>query len=201
MLLNDTKCLFTNYHIIKKELINKNINIELYNNNRRINIKLNQKYIKFFEDLDITIIELNNSSFSELIKDVEFLDYDSNYIKGYNQYKNIDIFILQYLRDDIEVASGKVIGILNNFEFTHSVDTDNCASGSPIILPIILKVIGILILIVGTITNFILIDKYEYEYTIFSFIVPELRTIVSGMILIGSAEIVKLLQDIKNRMR
>ena len=117
MLLNDTKCLFTNYHIIKKELINKNINIELYNNNRRINIKLNQKYIKFFKDLDITIIELNNSSFSELIKDVEFLDYDSNYIKGYNQYKNIDIFILQYLRDDIEVASGKVIEILNNFEF------------------------------------------------------------------------------------
>ena len=143
MLLNDTKCLFTNYHIIKKDLINKNINIELYNNHGRISIKLNQKYIKFFEDLDITIIELNNSSFSELIKDVEFLDYDSNYIKGYNQYKNIDIFILQYLRDDIEVASGKVIGILNNFEFTHSIDTDNCASGSPIILPIILKVIGI----------------------------------------------------------
>ena len=32
MLLNDIKCIFTNYHIISKDLINKVINIEIYNN-------------------------------------------------------------------------------------------------------------------------------------------------------------------------
>ena len=147
MLLNNVKCIFTNYHIISKDLINTNINIELYNNNiinnKNIGIILNKKYIKFFEDLDITIIEIEDSYEDKLIKDIEFLDYDSNYIKGYDQYKNIDIFTLQYPRDDIEVASGKVIEIINNFEFKHSIDTEPGASGSPIILPIVLKVIGI----------------------------------------------------------
>ena len=104
---------------------------------------MDKKYTKFFEDLDITILEINDSYEKDLIKEIEFLDYDSNYVKGYNQYKDIDIFTLQFPRDDIEVASGKVKEIYNDFEFKHNIDTEYGASGSPIILPVILKVIGI----------------------------------------------------------
>lgn len=105
-----------------------------------------------------------------------------------------------------EKASGKCVNCGEEFSSTligatRPIEVNTDIATEKNIVGMVLKVIGILILIVGTITNFILIDKYEYEYTIFSFIVPELRTIVSGMILIGSAEIVKLLQDIKNRMR
>ena len=147
MLLNDIKCIFTNYHIISKDLLNKVINIEIYNNynyyKKSIDIILDKKYTKFFEDLDITILEINDSYEKDLIKEIEFLDYDSNYVKGYNQYKDIDIFTLQFPRDDIEVASGKVKEICNDFEFKHTIDTEYGSSSSPIILPVILKVIGI----------------------------------------------------------
>ena len=147
MLLNDIKCIFTNHHILSKDLINKVITIEIYNNynyfKKSIDIILDKKYTKFFEDLDITILEIKDSYEKELIKEIEFLDYDSNYVKGYNQYKDIDIFTLQFPRDDIEVASGKVKEIYNDFEFKHNIDTEYGASGSPIILPVILKVIGI----------------------------------------------------------
>ena len=78
-----------------------------------------------------------------IIKDIDFLDYDSYYIKEYEQYRNIDAFSLQYANKGIEVASGKIIDIIDNYEFKHSIDTEYGSSGSPIILPITLKVIGI----------------------------------------------------------
>ena len=144
LLNNSFKCIMTNYHVIKKELINNNINIEIYNNNntKNINIKLDNRNIQFYENLDITIIEIKESD--EIIKDIEFLDYDLNYIKGYEQYLNIDIFTLQYPNgEDICAASGKIIEIINKYEFKHNIDTDYGSSGSPIILFNTLKVIGI----------------------------------------------------------
>ena len=50
---------------------------------------------------------------------------------------------MQFPRDDIEVASGIVIEICNDFEFKHTIDTEYGSSGSPIIIPGFLKVIGI----------------------------------------------------------
>jgi surface protein len=140
MIINDNKYLLTNYHVINKDLIDKIINIEI-NNNKKIEMKINNRDIKFYEYLDITIIEMKESD--NIIKDIDFLDYDSNYIKGYEQYRNIDIFSLQYTKKGIEVASGKIIDIINNYEFEHSIDTEYDSSGSPIIIPTILKVIGI----------------------------------------------------------
>ena len=131
--LNDYKCIMTNYHIISTDLINQ-----------IIYLILKEKFIKFFNNLDITIIELDNiKNINNYIKDVYFLDYDSNYNKGYKQYLDLDIFTLQYPSEDIEVASGKLIQILNEFEFKHNIDTDYGSSGSPIILFNTLKVIGI----------------------------------------------------------
>ena len=118
MVLNNNKYIITNYHVISESLIN----------------------IKFFEELDITIIEIKE--IDNIIKDIEFLDYDLNYIKGYKQYLNKDIFSLQYPKNGIVHGSGKIIEI-NEYEFTHTIDTENGSSGSPIILPLSLKVIGI----------------------------------------------------------
>ena len=141
--LNDYKCIMTNYHIISTDLINQIIYIKLYNN-KALQIKLKEEYIKFFRKLDITIIELDYiESINNYIKDVYFLDYDSNYNKGYKQYLDLDIFTLQYPSEDIEVASGKLIQISKEFEFKHNIDTDYGSSGSPIILFNTLKVIGI----------------------------------------------------------
>ena len=58
---------------------------------------------------------------------------------------NINLFIVQYPKDEIEVASGKIIEISNNEikEFKHNIDTDYGSSGSPIIILNTLKVIGI----------------------------------------------------------
>ena len=142
MIINDIKYLLTNYHVINKNLIDKIINIEIYNNKKIEIIKnMNYRNIKFYEYLDITIIEIKESDY--IIKDIDFLDYDLNYIRGYEQYRNIDVFSLQYTNKGIEVAMGKIIDIIDNYDFKHSIDTEYGASGSPIIIPNTLKVIGI----------------------------------------------------------
>jgi len=140
MLVNDIKYLVTNYHVISETLINNNIKIKIWNKKEKF-IQLNNRNYKCFEKLDITIIELKDTD--EIINDIDFLDYDLNYVQGYKQYINKDIFTLQYAKDQIDVASGKITDILNNYEFKHNLDTDFGSSGSPIILHNALKVIGI----------------------------------------------------------
>ena len=60
----------TNYHIILENLINNNIDIQLYNN-KNINILLYNRDIKFYNNLDLTIIEIKESD--GIIKDFDFL--------------------------------------------------------------------------------------------------------------------------------
>jgi hypothetical protein len=66
----------------------------------------------------------------------------------------------------------------------------------------ILKVIGILILVVGTIASIFVAggDGSRYEFSFIRFIIPEAVSIVSGMVFIGVAEIIKLLQEIRNKL-
>ena len=134
------KWLLTNLHIITEDLINKEIKIILYNGSN-VNIKLNKRYIHFYRKLDITVMEIKESD--NIIKDIDFLEYDLSYVNGYDKYENIDAFSLQYPKNKIEYGSGKILEILNNYEFTHNIDTENGSSGSPIILHNSLKVIGI----------------------------------------------------------
>ena len=138
---NSLKCIITNYHIIPKDLIVNNINIEIHNNNK-FKIQLVNRQIKYFKNLDITIIEIKESD--DIIKNVVFLDYDLNYLNGYNTYLNANIFILQYpYGKEIQFASGKIIEIVDKYKFKHNVDTDHGSSGSPIILTNIVRVVGI----------------------------------------------------------
>ena len=138
------ECLITNYHNINEKIINITIKIQI-NNNNEYKIKLDNsiRYIKFFKrPIDITIIQILNSD--NFKNDIEFFYYDLNYMFGYEQYLNNDIFTIEHpLGGEVEYASGKVIKIMNNFEFEHSIDTDYGSSGSPIILHESLKVIGI----------------------------------------------------------
>ena len=109
MIINkDLKCLISNYYIINKDLINKSINIKLYDKTQ-ISIKLKNRFYKFYQYLDITIIEVKDSDFD---KEISFLDYDPNYLRGYNNYVDKDLYTIQYPRENIEIASGKIIEIL-----------------------------------------------------------------------------------------
>jgi len=70
LLYNSFKCILTNYHIISKDLINNFIEIEIYNKNK-VKILLDKnRYIKFYDDLDVTIIELKETD--EIIKNIDF---------------------------------------------------------------------------------------------------------------------------------
>ena len=58
MEIKPLKFLFTNYHVINKDSINDNIELEIWNK-KKMNLNLNQRYIKYFESQkDITIIEI-----------------------------------------------------------------------------------------------------------------------------------------------
>ena len=136
----NAKFLIINYHNLYGNQINRSINIEIYNK-KKMQIILDMENCIFYEDIDITIIEIKGDY--EIINDIVFLDYDLDYTKGYDIYLNKDLFILQFPKNEIEIASGKIMEILNNNEFKHNLDVEIGSSGSPIILTSTLKVIGI----------------------------------------------------------
>jgi len=129
---NSLKYLITNYHVINPDLINEDIEIEIWNH-KKMKLNLNNYNIKYFEDpKDITVIEIKSSD--EIYKDIEFLNYDRNYINGYEIYNNADIFSIQHpLGKSAACASGKIIKIYE-YEFDHNISTNNGSSGCPIIL-------------------------------------------------------------------
>ena len=125
------KYLFTNYHVIPSNV--KEINIEIYNQ-KSIRIELKKRNVKYFEKpIDITIVEIKESD--PFYKEIEFLNYDSNYKqKGFIIYKNVDVFSIQYPHgQEAESASGKITDIIG-IEFEHNISTEQGSSGSPIIL-------------------------------------------------------------------
>jgi len=141
---NSLKCLITNYHIISEKT--KEIQIEIHNKkNINLILDVNNRFIQYFVDpLDITVIQIKDKEW-DIIQNVEFLDYDMNYVVGYEQYKGSYIFALGYpYGDEIVSGSGKIINIKNNYEFEHNIPTDKGSSGSPIILLNISKVIKII---------------------------------------------------------
>ena len=110
-----------------------------------IQIRLNDnRYIKFIDDIDLTIIGMKESDSN--IKDIDFLYYDLNYKTGYEQYLNLNVFTLQYPKGKEAYAKGKIIQIFkekNNYGFTHNIKTDHGSSGCPIIIDNPLRAIGI----------------------------------------------------------
>jgi len=129
---NSIRYLITNYHVINPDIINEDIEIEIWNL-KKMKLNLNNYNIKYFKERkDITVIEIKNSD--EIYKDIKFLDYDKNYKNGYEIYNNADVFSINHtLGKSVECEKGKIIKI-NDYEFDHNISTDNDSSGCPIIL-------------------------------------------------------------------
>ena len=64
----------------------------------------------------------------------------------------------------------------------------------------ILKVIGVFILVIGTIAS-ICVGCISKEFSFVLFFVMEIEVFIGGIIFIGFSEIIKLLQDIKDKMK
>ena len=134
MKVSDTKkYLITNNHVISQNKINWDIEIEIHNH-KKMNLNFNDRDVQFFPGVkDIAMVEIKNND-SIYNDDIEFLDYDLNYIRGYIYYENENIIIIQHPLGKNDFSSGgKIVDIYDN-KFEHNITTYEGSSGSPIIL-------------------------------------------------------------------
>ena len=137
-------CFVTNEHIIKKELLNNNINIYISNDSKiltYINLNNNKRYMKSFTDigLDITVVEILDED--NISKDYYLYPELEEYIN--NNLINNSIYIPQYPGGKELMNARGIIKEINKYEFTHLANTEQGASGSPIFLENSINVIGI----------------------------------------------------------
>jgi len=143
------KCLLTNYHVISPDLVDKNLCIEVSNNSgvkEKLILNKKERYIKFFEQPDITVIEIKKTD--KINKLFKSLKPDLNFQNGFNTYKNEKIFILEHpYGKELKTAGGNIYDIEKvenkNFRFYHKICTAEGSSGSPMILISNSKVVGI----------------------------------------------------------
>ena len=143
--------LITNYHFISQNILNINPIIEIENNSgKKIEFKINKnkRYIKLYENFDITVIQILNSD--GINKYFEALNCDYNYINNFPKVVNADIkniFSLHYpeITEKMKVSAGKITKIID-YKFIHTLDSEDGSFGCPIILSSNSRVIGINIL-------------------------------------------------------
>ena len=140
-------CLMTCEHVIEKKYFNTQTTINFSFNyeteKREISLSEGKRYIKDFSDfkIDGMIIEILQS---DNISEGFFLSPNLDYTKGYHQFINKKIFILQYPKEkSLSYSEGIIESNLEDFDFIHKASTDEGSSGSPIILDKTTKVIGI----------------------------------------------------------
>ena len=123
------KYLMTCYHVLNPSFINCKIEFEIHNQ-KIFQLKFQNRFTKYFDRPDdIAIIEIKESD--EIYKEVEYLDYDKNYIDGYNIYQDADVFSVEHPGgEDASCASGKIKDIYNNNQFEHDISTEGGSSGS-----------------------------------------------------------------------
>ena len=89
------KYLITNHHVISQKKINWDIELEIYNH-EIMKLNFNNRDIKYFPGVkDITMVEIKN--YDSIYNDIEFLDYDLNYKRGYETYEDAVIITIQHL--------------------------------------------------------------------------------------------------------
>ena len=145
---NPFYCLMSNEHVITNSMIESKEDIEIYydNQHKKLKIKLDKqkRCIKEFRYiyLDISIVEILEED--KVDKDF-FLLPNLEYIMGYEQFLNKNIFISQFPGGgNLNSSIGKIIEINPfSFEFSHSASTEFGSSGSPIFLAGTTFVIGI----------------------------------------------------------
>ena len=138
--------ILTSAYSISKEDIDSKKTISIFygkqetETKKKIELERNKKFIKCFIDdnIDATIIEILPE---DDIPKNKYLYPDLNYINGYKQYINNDIFTAGYFNTsenkyDIFYSKGQIIGFKNNKNhqnFLHDCDTKIGLSGSPIV--------------------------------------------------------------------
>jgi len=131
MKVNDSKkYLVTNYHVIPQDISKDDILLDL-SNKKHIRLNLTNHDIKYFQELDITLIEIKDTD--DICKEIKFLTYDLNYILGYEIYKNGYVFTVGYPLGELYHAYGEIVDI-KDYKFYHNISTEVGSSGSPIML-------------------------------------------------------------------
>ena len=134
------KCLMTCGHVIEQKLIEskEEIRIKYDNKDLDFNIVLNssERFIRNYQylNIDISVIEIIDK---DNLDDKYYLNPDLDYLNGYEQFEENEIFIVQFPRGKaLSSSKGKIKKITHPFlyEFSHSSSTDRGSSGSPIIL-------------------------------------------------------------------
>lgn len=138
MVYQNRKFFITCHHVLNPGI--QNFEIEIWNKKIK-KFELKNHFAKYFKEFDATVIELNNSD--DFINNIKFLDYDLNFIKGYFQYKNIEVFSLGYPLGGKLKSDNGFITEIKGVELYHNINTEVGYSGSPIILFTTLKVVGI----------------------------------------------------------
>ena len=139
MIYFNQKFLITCNHVLNHD--NKKLELEIWNKEIKTFELKNGYSIYLKKPIDAAVFEINNSD--DFIENIDFLDYALNYIKGYSQYKDIEVFSLGYPNGEKLIADNGVIKNIIWNEFYHNINIENGSSGSPFILFTTLKVIGI----------------------------------------------------------
>ena len=136
--------LLTCNHLINEQNIKSKDIIEIsfgkLNKENHFQIKLDineRKIITFKPPIDITLIEILDL---DNIPEDKYLFPDYNYKNGYDYYKDKNLYMAGYpmidpSKSERAICSGKIIKINNkDNEFSLSLDSRACSSGSPICL-------------------------------------------------------------------
>ena len=136
----ELKCLITNEHVIKKEMIESKEIIDInYKHEEewfKIKLDITQRTIKYDSEKDLTIIEIKSD---DKIKEKYFLLPNINKIN----YINEEINVIQFPEGEkLSHSEGKIISI-DKFKIYYDASTKHGSSGSPIFLKNTTTVIGI----------------------------------------------------------
>ena len=140
--MKEYKFLFTCQHSIPQEIIDSKAKISIYYGRKNEEIKKkiildsDQRFIKQYKDLDVTIIEIKEE---DNIYENRFLHPDLNYKMGLNHYINAQVYTAGYPnveihKGDKHYSAGFIKQIYSNgYVFAHTCDTKEGSSGGPII--------------------------------------------------------------------
>ena len=103
-----------------------------------------------------------------------------------------------------EKASGKCFTCGATFESNLPQNTNESISYNENTIAKILKIISITILVLGTIGSFATSFHDVYgrnEFSFIAFLIPETVVVISGILFLGFSEVIKLLQEISDKLK